>query len=334
MMATPIKVRYFDGKISTAHTAEIMPLSHQGKTDGFTVSYGGHELRYCSDDGEYLPAVGGSPHALMMKDGSRIEFVHGVPEWLTLEKQSLFAKIAHMESRWVWIGTSVVIMCVLVFGMFKFAIPLAAHHIAQRLPADIMIAVGDQAESYVMDMTTPSTLPKSRQDDIVALYDKLDGNPKAKIIVRGGGDVGANALAIPNNTIIITDELIHLTDDDNQILAVLAHEQGHLVHRHSLEQAINSLGISVLIVVITGDTSDMLLTLPALLTAADYSQKAELQADRFAINELKRLNVSAIHLADFFEKMKQEQGDGHGHWSLLSTHPKTDKRIEQVYQYQ
>lgn len=334
MMEQHTKIRYFDGKTSTAHVAHITPVYYQGKVDGFIVSYLGHEKRHFNKDCEYLPAVAGSPHVLMMKDGARIEFIGDVPTWLELDNHSLFTKISHMENRWTWIGASVIVVCAFVFGMFKFAIPLASHHIAQQLPADTLMTVGEQAESYVMDMTKPSTLPKARQDDIIALYDKLDGNPKAKVIVRGGGEIGANALAIPNNTIIITDELIKLTDDDNQILAVLAHEQGHLVHRHSLKQAINSLGVSVLIVVITGDMSDMLLTLPALLTTASYSQKAEMEADKFAIDELKRLNISPIHLANFFKKMQETNGGDEGHWSILSTHPQTDKRIEQAHQHQ
>lgn len=327
------QVRYFDGKISTAHSATITPVYHHQKLDGFIVSYLGHEKHHLTKDCEYLPAVGRSPHTLMMADGARVEFVSDVPDWLVLEHHSLFTKISHMERHWLWIGTSVVIMCVLMFGVLKFGIPIASHHIAQNLPADTLMTAGNQAEDYVMTITKPSTLPQSRQDEIVSLYDKLNGNPKAKIIIRDGDKIGANALAIPNNTIIITDDLIKLTDDDNQILAVLAHEQGHLVHRHSLEQAISSLGVGVLVVVITGDASDVLLALPTLLTSANYSQKAEMEADQFAIDELKRLNVSPIHLANFFKKMQQEHGDD-GHWSLLATHPDTNQRIEHAQKAQ
>ena len=41
--------------------------------------------------------------------------------------------------------------------------------------------------------------------------------------------MGLNAAAIPNNTIIVTDELVKLSGADEEVLAVLAHEQGHLV---------------------------------------------------------------------------------------------------------
>lgn len=67
-----------------------------------------------------------------------------------------------------------------------------------------------------------------------------------------------------------------------------------------------------------------------MLAAAQYSQEAEIQADKFAIDELRRLGISPIHLANFFEKLEKEHGDDHGHSTMLSTHPTTDKRIEQV----
>lgn len=335
---TDCTVRYFDGNVSTPHIASIRPVYYQEKIDGFIIAWQDKtntqlEKRYFTKDCDYLPAVANAPHAIMLSDGARIEFLGEMPAWLTLENQRLFGRIATMEKRWAWIGASVVIMCAFVFGVFRFGIPYASNHIAQQLPDDALSTLGNQAQDYVMELTTPSKLPKARQDEIIALYDKLDGSPKATVIVRGGGDIGANALAIPNNTIVITDELIKLSNDDNEILAVLAHEQGHLVHRHSLKQAISSIGTGVLIVVITGDTSDLLLTLPTLLATAQYSQQAELEADQFAINELKRLNISPAYLASFFEKMEKELGDEHTHLSILSTHPHTDERIKQVKQH-
>ncbi|WP_432481245.1 M48 family metallopeptidase [Moraxella sp. ZY200743] len=334
-MAEAINIRYFDGKISKPHLARLSPIFYQGQADGFVITWqnkhGSHEQRYFIKDCEYLPAIDNSPHVLMFHDGARAELAV-IPDWLTLDNKKLFGNIKKMETRWSWIGTSLIVVCLFVFGLFRYGIPTASHHLAQSLPADTLVRLGDQAEDYVMELTLPSTLPQARQDEIISLYDKLDSNPKAKILVRHGDSLGANAFAIPNNTIVITDELIKLSDDNNEILAVLAHEQGHLVHRHSLEQAISSLGLGVLIVIITGDTSDILLALPTLLTSSHYSQKAELEADRFAINELTRLGISPKHLASFFEKMQKEHGE-QGHWSIISTHPDTNKRIEQVNQH-
>ena len=320
-----VRVRYYDGKISRAYDAY---LSATGE-GGFILKSAQHERRYDGEDYEFLPSVGKAPAVLTLSDGGRIELLDEMPSWLTLKNKPLFDKISIMEGSLRWVAISVVVACSFVFVSLKFGMPMMAHYVAQKLPEDTLMEIGNHAEEQVMKMTQSSTLPEARQNEIVALYQKLGGNPQAKIIVRGGGAIGANALAIPNNTIIITDELIKLSDDDNEILAVLAHEQGHLVHRHSLEQAISNLGVGVLIVVITGDTSNLLLALPTLLAHTHYSQKAELEADKFAIDELKRLGISPKYLASFFEKMQKLDGN-QSHWSLLSTHPDTTKRIEQV----
>lgn len=324
-----INVRYFDGKISKAHQAHIRP---DGGAGGFVLHCAGIERYYDADDYEFLPSVGNSPAVLSLSDGGRIELPSVAPDWLNLQHKGWFDKISVMEGSFRWVLVSVVLVGLLMFGVLKYGIPTASHHIAQSLPADSLTQVGDKAEEYVMELTKPSTLPQARQEQIIALYDKLNAHPKAKVLVRGGGDLGANAFAIPNNTIVITDELIKLSGDDNEILAVLAHEQGHLVHRHSLEQAISGLGVSVLVVVVTGDASDLLLTLPTMLANAQYSQKAELEADKFAIDELKRLGISPKYLASFFEKIQKEHGDA-GNWVMLSTHPNTQERIAQVHQH-
>lgn len=324
-----INVRYFDGKISKAHQAYIRP---EGDGGGFVLHCAGIECYYEAHEYEFLPSVGNSPAVLSLSDGGRIELPSVVPDWLNLQHKGWFDKISVMEGSFRWVLVSVVLVGLLMFGVLKYGIPTASHHIAQSLPADSLTQVGDKAEEYVMELTEPSTLPQARQEQIIALYDKLNAHPKAKVLVRGGGDLGANAFAIPNNTIVITDELIKLSGDDNEILAVLAHEQGHLVHRHSLEQAISGLGVSVLVVVVTGDASDLLLTLPTMLANAQYSQKAELEADKFAIDALKRLGISPKYLASFFEKIQKEHGDA-GNWVMLSTHPNTQERIAQVHQH-
>lgn len=323
-----ICVQFFDGNISTAH-AGVLSKNHLGQ---LVVRWQGQERYYDQQDYVYLPAVGNVGHAIEFCDGARAQLPY-LPDWLTLPKQQrLLVNISLMEQSWRWVLVGLLVMVVFIVGMYRYGIPMVSDHIAQRLPADILMDIGNLAEEQVMKMTGDSTLPASHQARIIKLYDKLEGNPAAKVIIRAGKELDANAFALPNNTIVLTDELIKLSNDDNEILAVMAHEQGHLVHRHSLKQAIRGLGISVLIVMITGDTSDLITGLPTIFATLQYSQQFEMQADKFAIDELTRLNISPIYLANFFEKINDEH-DGHSHWSLISTHPDTQERIKQVHQH-
>ncbi len=51
---------------------------------------------------------------------------------------------------------------------------------------------------------------------------------------RASPIIGANAFALPGGIVIVTDQLMQLAEHDDEILAVLAHEIGHVKHRHVL----------------------------------------------------------------------------------------------------
>lgn len=151
-MKQAVTVRYFDGQISKAHNAQIHPVFYQGQADGFVVVWRNtdnthQEKRYFAKNCEYPPSVDNSPHAIMLSDGARIEFLGSPPDWIELQHRSLFDNITKMENRWAWIGTGLVILCVFVFGLFRFGIPMASHHITQRLPSDVLMEAGNHAEN-------------------------------------------------------------------------------------------------------------------------------------------------------------------------------------------
>src|SRR5437764_1298137 len=63
-----------------------------------------------------------------------------------------------------------------------------------------------------------------------------------RLLVRNSEQLGANALALPDGTIVVTDWMVRLVQtrdnrlDDagkDQLAAVLAHEVGHIEHRHT-----------------------------------------------------------------------------------------------------
>ncbi len=51
-----------------------------------------------------------------------------------------------------------------------------------------------------------------------------------------GRAVGANAFALPSGIVVMTDELVELAKTDDELVAVLAHEIGHVRGRHALRQ--------------------------------------------------------------------------------------------------
>ena len=124
--------------------------------------------------------------------------------------------------------------------------------------------------------------------------------------------------------------MIELAHSDQEILGVLAHEQGHLVERHSLQQGLTSLGLSVLYVAITGDSSDLMTTLPLAMVGAGYSRKFEQEADLYALKLMDRKGIEVSHFANFLQRLNDStESTKHGAASQTATDSTTKKKTDQ-----
>jgi Zn-dependent protease with chaperone function len=156
------------------------------------------------------------------------------------------------------------------------------------------------------------------------------------VLFRKGGPLGPNALALPAGTIVFTDEMVKLAQNDDELLAVLAHEIGHVVHRHSLRMLVQDSLLAFLALAVTGDvsgTSQIFLGAPVLLTELYYSREFEQEADDHALRYLCRQRVDPRRFADLLRRVEAEvakkRGDGDQKWGrYLSSHPATEERIQ------
>ena len=176
----------------------------------------------------------------------------------------------------------------LLFGAISYGLPAGAY-IAVKLTPDPIIALIDDGVVITIDRTVlgVSQLPEPRQNeltekfrDMIQRSGALDEPPN--LLFRRGGVIGANAFALPGGTVIVTDELVALADKDDQILGVLAHELGHVIHFHSLQQIYRALGLSFLIAAAVGDPGPIIedvVAHGALLLSLSYSRQFELDAD-------------------------------------------------------
>lgn len=330
-----VAVRYFDGKINRAHQAELSP-DDEG---GVCLTFGEQTLYFDTDELAYLASVGGVLPAIELPNDARIEFLsHDVPDWLPVRHKTMLHHVSHFEQSWRWVAVGFVVVACVIFGTFNWGIPAAAHYLAFNLPESTLHSAGDKTETLLLThFTAPSKLPEKRQQEVKNLYyQTLAPEKPAKILIVSGQNIGANAFAIPNNTIVLTDELIKLAQNDHEILAVLAHEQGHLTHRHSFQQVLRGVGVGLFLVVITGDANDLVNGLPTLLITAQYSQAFEMEADQFAIDALKAKGISPQHLATFLQRLHDAHDHGESEDSVtqvLSTHPMTSERVKQIQQH-
>ncbi len=99
--------------------------------------------------------------------------------------------------------------------------------------------------------------------------------------------MGANAFALPGGTIIFTDEIVELAEDDGELVAVFAHERGHVVNNHSMRNLMQSAGVTFVLGWMLGDltmiTDVVLVGAPVLLQQMSYSRSFEREADEYAL---------------------------------------------------
>jgi len=334
-----LQVIFYDGKISKPYQAIIQALDDTS----ISVCYGDapfvQRRIYLYSEMLLIGAVGKLNPVIELKDDARLEFQGQLPEWFNLNQKQAHHLLWKLERTPSLILFGIIFVLSLIFMTVKWGIPSAAHYFAFHLPETTLKQLGDETERYIYQLTDESQLPKARQKEIVQEYQSLFSNGQpAKVVFRQGGGLGANALAIPNNTIILTDELVALAKDDREIIGVLAHEQGHLVLRHSLQQTLSGLGFSIIWMAITGDSSDLLTSLPATAIGAKYSRDFESEADLFAMQNMSKHKISTLHFANFLERLSDEAeektDENNKVVQLFQSHPATKERIEAVKKFE
>ena len=193
----------------------------------------------------------------------------------------------------------------------------------------------------------PSGLPQWRQDEVQVLFGGIllamgqDGRDY-RLVFRESPALGANALALPGGTVVVTDDFMALLDQDQQLLAVLAHEIGHIRHRHALRQILQNSSVGLLIATLTGDlfsASSMAAALPTMLIDAKFSRDMEREADDVAIDYLQQEGIPLQHFATILEQLQLSvagsmpaQNHKPAALDYLSSHPATAERLARLKQ--
>lgn len=267
----------------------------------------------------------------------------GVDKILAMLDRGHWMSWVHLlESKLRYIIPSVALCILLAICAVKFGVPAAAKLISAHLPEVVYQKAGEQTLNILDKLIfEPSELDAELERRIRNhLQSAIDDHPaqRLKVIFRKGGHIGPNAFALPDGQIIFTDEMIEIAEHDNEIVSVMAHEIGHVVHRHGMRRVVQDSLLSFAILSLTGDASgvsELFLGLPAVLTELAYSRAFEREADQFALNYLKSRSIPAHHFADILtsiskidiDTLQKEQNSNK--WSnYLATHPPTQERVK------
>jgi Zn-dependent protease with chaperone function len=233
---------------------------------------------------------------------------------LKLHKPSRFNTLAHqLESHSYFVLLTLIIVVSLSWAGVEYGLPAASKAIAYRLPASIMNATATQTLA-LLDKThlAPTQLDKATQARIRQHFQPaLQENAAlhARVYFRAGGDIGPNAFALPDGSIVFTDEMVKLARSDDELVAVLAHELGHVKYRHGLRAAIQGSSLSFFVSMLTGDlsaASSALAALPVFLTTMSYSRDFEREADQNALEYLDAHHIDRHVFIDLMERVTYE----------------------------
>lgn len=241
--------------------------------------------------------------------------------------------VVRMQQSWRrTLIAALLVAAIFVLG-YLYGLPLTAKIIADALPEKVERTIGNGTLAFLdQRIFSPSMLPAARRDAIAARFKALappqNDAPAYEIVFRKSR-IGPNAFALPSGQIVLTDEMVRLIDNDDQLMSVLAHELGHLHERHLTRRIVQSSAIGAVMTMIFGDVSAIVANIPTLILDLKYSRDAEREADDYAIAMLKKNGIPLSQMIAGFEKMKDNNGESAPY---LSTHPPTAERIEHIRQ--
>lgn len=325
----PVPAAYFDGKTSRRHTVTLSPTGA-----GLHVLGEGIDRLERWSNIEVSDRVGEAARFVRFADGAFCEIVDG-ESWdvavRPLRKGPSW--VSRLEASWRAALASAVFFSGLCVAGYVFGLPWAARLAAHAVPISAVRLLTAQSQE-LLDRTLfePTGLSPERISSIEARVRALrlpaGDDAEVELLFRKSPSAGANAFALPGGTVFVTDELVALAADDDEVVAVVAHELGHVHERHGLQQMLQSTVVGLMTAWLFGDVSSIVAGVPATLLDASYSRDHERAADAYASRLLRSNGLDAALLATILGKLDEAHGSDEAMPDYLSSHPATAERIE------
>ena len=253
----------------------------------------------------------------------RIGFADG-SAFITQDNDAVDALLAHshtqltssihsLEGSFRAVALGLLILIAGVYLGVTQGIPWAAERVATQIPQDVQNRLGRDALVFLdRIILEPSELEAAEKQRLRRLaMPALVAAGFADTDLQFRKSIGPNALTLPDGTIVITDELVDLANDD-QLLAVVYHELGHLEGRHILRRTLQNSFLVLGVFFLTGDVNsvELLLAIPTVVMNSAYSRDFEREADRYALEKLIANEIpidSFAQIMTAFEEVAQRQ---------------------------
>jgi predicted Zn-dependent protease len=132
-----------------------------------------------------------------------------------------------------------------------------------------------------------------------------------------------NAFAYAGRNLAVYTSLIEECETENELLAVLGHEIGHIEKRHVVRSIKTNVGISIVFSALLGDFS----SIATSITTNHMSREFENEADELSVEYLYNADIDPSGFASFMKKMLTDTFLDH--IDFFSDHPATQDRVNQ-----
>ncbi len=232
-------------------------------------------------------------------------------------------------------GATLALVSVIV--VYIFGVPLLAGRIVSVLPAEwersfgdsindqVAVALGAE-DGFVLCDPDPNSLANRAITRFAQAAMEGSSSPFEPRIDVVRSDI-PNAFALPGGQVYYFSALLEATETPDEFAGVLAHELGHVVHRHSMEQLVSTAGTGILIGFVLGDLTgaSVAAAIGATLINSRFSREGERQADAYAASVATRLAFEPQGLPDLLDRVAADDEFSRA-MALLNTHPLTEER--------
>jgi len=328
---------------------------------------GGTDYTGALDTLKVSDRLGNVERKVTLEDGSIFATSDNDAIDMLFNKHSSANGLLHrIETNMGWVFTALIVTIFTTFAFFKWGLPWGSEKIAHALPHETNQLIANNTlkflDKYIFDK---SQLSSERQDQIrehfktkiAPLSAGEDSKIEYKLHFRAwndGSDGIPNAFALPSGDIILTDKFVELSKSQDEIDSVLLHEMGHVVHRHTLEMVIEGTFVTVIVMVVTGDSNglaDMGLGLGSLMLSSNYARDHESEADLYAFKHMLVAKIDPVAFSTIMNRMteymeeldpdsdsktkdkKSAKEDEKTILDYLSSHPPTEQRVSIAKQY-
>lgn len=332
--------RYFDGLSARQHEVALRAAGETLHLDGDI------QRGYPLADATLAEPFERAPGVLYFSDGARCEVPDpAVQAWLAEVLGYRKPRVVRWQERSSAALACLVLLVLFIGATIVWGIPAAAERIAASLPREVDQSLGRTALATLekQRLLLPSRFSDDRLAKLEAVMRSVAPHDlKLRLLVRHAPQIGPNAMALPDGTIILTDQMVRsvigsgeLGEYQSAALAgILAHEAGHVRLRHTTRSLTSASLTAALSATLFGDFSAVAAGAPAILLNLKFSRAMETEADDHAARILRARAIPIEPLLELFEAFGEDEPPQESWMDVpagyIATHPDGIARAERL----